>query len=608
MLAHRSDFDGFIIEEGTFNDYIERKRIVGLEWGDQLELIAASQILQFNFVVYSSESLNIRYQHHYTSIFPTIYLEFYGNNHYDVLFPKQTKINVKLKKEDNNDMKESSYSKRRIKNNERTFKYNTKKILEAIQKSNTSIQKEKSSTTETHNPEIKFSRQGLQSLYMNAKGSHNTYNEAYGYLKYNKIPERIKLLKSQKFWKKEIENKYFIAKVPQSKISQSLLLYKSKKNQTLTIPFKSEVITIIANAHNNYSTIRIRHNGIHTTLHNIQAEFIYWAGMKQDIEDYIALCPECIQIKPEKAIKTSQIIETIKPLYRFVIDLYQIPVKFTEAAALNGHAKFRYVLMCVDHFSKYLWGVLIENKEGETILKELELIFNQFGQPELLHSDNGKEFKNHKLKKFCDDRKIKIKTGKPFHPKSQGAIERLNCFLGESFTLAFSEFQERNENGKRFELEKVLKAYVNSHNNNVHTVTGYKPNILILDNDELKIAEVNKKIKIYYEKKNSRISQRSLKVGMKVYIIGDVMVSKKNNLIPTKQAVKKNIIKKKGEKKNHIKIAASIKDISQIQANKVQVVIHGGKLLEEMKLEETYNIETNYLAIAKEKQWMRLVN
>jgi len=33
MLAHRSDFDGFIIEEGTFNDYIERKRIVGLEWG-----------------------------------------------------------------------------------------------------------------------------------------------------------------------------------------------------------------------------------------------------------------------------------------------------------------------------------------------------------------------------------------------------------------------------------------------------------------------------------------------------------------------------------------------------------------------------------------------
>jgi len=126
-------------------------------------------------------------------------------------------------------MKESSYSKRRIKNNERTFKYNTKKILEAIQKSNTSIQKEKSFTTEKHNPEIKFSRQGLQSLYMNAKGSHNTYNEAYGYLKYNKIPERIKLLKSQKFWKKEIENKYFIAKVPQSKISQSLLLYKSKK-------------------------------------------------------------------------------------------------------------------------------------------------------------------------------------------------------------------------------------------------------------------------------------------------------------------------------------------------------------------------------------------
>ena len=328
--------------------------------------------------------------------------------------------------------------------------------------------------------------------------------------------------------------------------------------------------------------------------------------MKNQIEEYITLCPDCIQVKPEKAVKTSQIIETVRPLYRYIIDLYQIPTKIAEAAAENGHTKYKYVLMCVDHFSKYLWGVLIENKEAETILKEVELIFNHFGQPEIFHSDNGKEFKNTLLKNYCENKKIKIIQGKPFHPRSQGAIERLNCFIGESFSLAFNEFQEKKETGNRFELEKILKAFVNSHNNNVHSVTGEKPNRLILINDEVKIEEVNKKIKSYYEKKNSRINKKTLKVGMKVYIIGDVMVSK-NNIVLTKSSSKKNVIRKKGEKK-YIKIAAIIKDTNQIQANKVEVIIHGGKLLEGMKMNETYQIETNLLAIAKEKQWIKLVN
>jgi len=96
--------------------------------------------------------------------------------------------------------------------------------------------------------------------------------------------------------------------------------------------------------------------------------------MKEEIEDYIGSCTDCIIRKPEKLIKTSKIIETIQPLYQFIADLYQIPKDICEAAAYKSHIKYKYVLTCVNHFSKYLWRTLIENKKGISISKELEFI------------------------------------------------------------------------------------------------------------------------------------------------------------------------------------------------------------------------------------------
>ena len=59
----------------------------------------------------------------------------------------------------------------------------------------------------------------------------------------------------------------------------------------------------------------------------------------------------------------------------------------------------------------------------------------------IFQSDNGREFKNNILKKLCEDRNIKNIHGSPFHSQSQGAIEKLNHFVGESKRLAYTELQ-----------------------------------------------------------------------------------------------------------------------------------------------------------------------
>ena len=90
-------------------------------------------------------------------------------------------------------------------------------------------------------------------------------------------------------------------------------------------------------------------------MSNIQHEKIYWTGMKNNIYDQITLCTDFIQARPEKPIKLCQTIQTIKPVYRYIGDLHQIPKIYCEAAAQNNSGpKYKYIFLVVDHFSKYL--------------------------------------------------------------------------------------------------------------------------------------------------------------------------------------------------------------------------------------------------------------
>ena len=39
-------------------------------------------------------------------------------------------------------------------------------------------------------------------------------------------------------------------------------------------------------------------------------------------------------------------------------------------------------------------------------------------KPNILHSDNGKEFHNKLMEEYCNNNEIKIIKGRPYHPQS----------------------------------------------------------------------------------------------------------------------------------------------------------------------------------------------
>ena len=48
------------------------------------------------------------------------------------------------------------------------------------------------------------------------------------------------------------------------------------------------------------------------------------------------------------------------------------------------------------------------------------------GEPQMLHTDNGKEFVNELLTKMAWYKKYQAFIGRKYHPQSQGAVENFN--------------------------------------------------------------------------------------------------------------------------------------------------------------------------------------
>ena len=72
-------------------------------------------------------------------------------------------------------------------------------------------------------------------------------------------------------------------------------------------------------------------------------------------------------------------------------------------AANNG---YKWILTIIDVFSKYIWAIPLFTKDQISVSEALLQLFSIIGTPEILQSDNGKEFNNGIIKPICQTLKV----------------------------------------------------------------------------------------------------------------------------------------------------------------------------------------------------------
>ena len=207
----------------------------------------------------------------------------------------------------------------------------------------------------------------------------------------------------------------------------------------------------------------------------------YTGISKIKVGELVSTCQSCQLFTP---LTSNPRIIPIRAHYvweRLQMDI----VNISEYQQLNDG--YCYLLNVIDCFSKYVFSTPLRQQTALAVHNYLEELFLVEGYPYILHSDNGKEFKNTLVQDLCTTNNIKFIYGQPRHPQTQGTIERVNQTITRSIIKSCHESQT---------WYKQLPKIISNYNRSFHRAIQATPFEVfkgkkILNNNEQIILKIN---------------------------------------------------------------------------------------------------------------------
>ena len=207
------------------------------------------------------------------------------------------------------------------------------------------------------------------------------------------------------------------------------------------------------------------HLGTEKTHSRVKERF-YWPGYWGDVCLFCEACTSCTTRKTP-APKRRAPLQSVRAGYPMEIVAMDLTGPFPESPEGN-----RYILVVGDYFTKWMEVYALRDQEATTVAKKLvDEFFCRFSVPDQLHSDQGKQFESHLISSICELLQVKKSRTTPYHPQSDGLVERFNRTLTTMLATTAKEHP--------FEWESHLKKVCFAYNTSVHASTGHTPFFLM---------------------------------------------------------------------------------------------------------------------------------
>lgn len=202
------------------------------------------------------------------------------------------------------------------------------------------------------------------------------------------------------------------------------------------------------------------HPGAVTTK-NLLRERVWWLGMDRHVEDYLKRCLGCATVQrdnPPEALIRTRLPES--PWDAVAIDFLEIREHGVK------------LLVLVDYYTRFVSVEIMKVTDASHLIEVLEKIFDIWGYPWLIRSDNGSPFQSQEFETWRRARDIDHDLTTPYTPQQNGEVERQNRGIIRALKIAKVLGQP---------WKRALKEYLNAYNRRPHRVTMKAPLSLMVN-------------------------------------------------------------------------------------------------------------------------------
>ena len=162
---------------------------------------------------------------------------------------------------------------------------------------------------------------------------------------------------------------------------------------------------------------------------------------------------------------SAKVFDTLKQWQMDLADMQSMQ-KFNDG--------YRYLLVCIDVFSKYAWVIPLKNKTGPSLVEAFKRILASGRKPEKVMTDQGTEFFNRHFKALMKEEKVELYN--TYNETKASIIERLIRTLKTKMWRYFTA-------KKTMRYIDVLPELVYSYNHSVHRSIKSRPVDVTVENE-----------------------------------------------------------------------------------------------------------------------------
>ena len=164
---------------------------------------------------------------------------------------------------------------------------------------------------------------------------------------------------------------------------------------------------------------------------------------------------------------------------------------------------YRYLLVCIDVFSKFLWVIPLKTKTGPALVTAFKVILESGRKPQKIQTDQGTEFFNKHFKALMKEEEIQLYN--TYNETKASVVERVIRTLKTRMWRYFTAKRTRR-------YIDVLPDLVDSYNRSKHRSIQKKP-INVTPNNEREVWHM-----LYGDRENKKPIRYKFEVGDQVRI------------------------------------------------------------------------------------------